>query len=297
MRVERVIYFIESVRAGSIRAASETLGITQSALGDQITALEEELNVRLVRRGRHGITMTASGQKLFGQAVELVDAQRALIDAAMDITNDVSGLVRVGANPLLAISVVTPVIIDLQRIHTGLLSRIREAASKDLEEQIARGQLDFAAMTTPTEPPLGAVVREPVADFRVAAYVPPGHALHGRSGLTWSDLAPEPLVALRPGTTLGDRVFANLPEPRIVAEVASLHHVTYMVDNGMGVGIGSVLSTPFGAQQGRWIPIDGETTSVHISSAAGIPMPKAVRLVRDAVRARLLREARELTNP
>lgn len=292
MRVERASYFVQAVRAGSIRAAAEQMELTSSGVSEQITALEEELDVVLLHRGRRGITLTDAGRVVFDRAVDLIRAQERLFDAAANATTGISGRVRVGANPLLAITVVTPAIISIGRQHAALHTQITESASSDLEIQISRGLLDFAVISTPPEPPLKSVRREHVATYPMAAYVPAASELSNRRTLRWTDLANAPLVSMRRGTTLGDRMFAALDKPHVIAEVASLHHVAYMVDNGMGIGIGVPLDIPFGEQRGMWRSIiDAESVAVQIASPTDIPMPRQVRAVRDAVRTRLIEAA------
>jgi DNA-binding transcriptional LysR family regulator len=58
---------------GSIRAAAESLAITQPALSRSIRSIENELGIKLVERGPRGAELTAAGNRLLGYA-RIIDA-------------------------------------------------------------------------------------------------------------------------------------------------------------------------------------------------------------------------------
>lgn len=78
-------WFIAVVNAGSFSVASDRMGVPISTLSRKINQLEQELNVQLLERSRHGVKPTDKGQKFFEQArlgVELLEeAQKSVISA------------------------------------------------------------------------------------------------------------------------------------------------------------------------------------------------------------------------
>ncbi|MCO7262362.1 LysR family transcriptional regulator [Dickeya zeae] len=78
-------WFIAVVNAGSFSVASDRTGVPISTLSRKINQLEQELNVQLLERSRHGVKPTDKGQKFFEQArlgVELLeDAQKSVTSA------------------------------------------------------------------------------------------------------------------------------------------------------------------------------------------------------------------------
>lgn len=61
---DAVRYFVVVARTGSIRAASATLGVAQSAISRQLQNLEYELRTTLIERTTRGVTLTAAGEAL-----------------------------------------------------------------------------------------------------------------------------------------------------------------------------------------------------------------------------------------
>jgi len=63
--------FHAAAESGSLTAAAERLGISQSAVSRQITALESSLETPLFHRHARGLTLTEQGRILFLAAREI----------------------------------------------------------------------------------------------------------------------------------------------------------------------------------------------------------------------------------
>lgn len=71
MQIERLGYFLEVARAGSIKRASEKINISQQALSQSMAAMEKELGITLFERGKKGVALTAAGEKVQEAASEI----------------------------------------------------------------------------------------------------------------------------------------------------------------------------------------------------------------------------------
>ena len=76
--------FHAAAEAGSLTAAGERLGISQSAVSRQISALEESLGVSLFQRHARGLVLTDSGQTLHRSTVDMSVAAAAANSALKD---------------------------------------------------------------------------------------------------------------------------------------------------------------------------------------------------------------------
>ena len=72
MKIERFQYFVEVANAKSITAAARRCYISQTALCQQMDALERELDVRLLERTKTGTSLTAAGERLLPRAQALL---------------------------------------------------------------------------------------------------------------------------------------------------------------------------------------------------------------------------------
>jgi molybdate transport repressor ModE-like protein len=86
--VRRLRVLREVGRRGSFSAAAEALAFTQSAVSQQVAALEREAGTRLVERGPRGVRLTDAGRALSSHA----DAILARLDDAEEELAAIAGL-------------------------------------------------------------------------------------------------------------------------------------------------------------------------------------------------------------
>ncbi|MBB3049057.1 DNA-binding transcriptional LysR family regulator [Prauserella isguenensis] len=279
MRVERVRYFLAAVEAGSIRSAASRCGISQPSLGQQITLLEEEIDIVLLTRSRRGVVPTPAGQALLEPMEQLVAAQDALHGAAMEARGSYSGTVRIGGGSATVANVIAPVVGMLREQYPELRFSVREEASADIESGIVAGDLDIAVITEPEHAPPPGLRRTPLFDVPIGGQLRADHPLSGREYLRWRDLRAWPIVTMRPGTVLWDRMRSQLPEADVVIEAMSARTVRVMVARGAGIGVLAGFDGVRETGNLRWIPIsDAEDVRICLVERSDI-RPSASSLV------------------
>ena len=72
MEIRVLNYFLTVVKEGSITKAADVLHMTQPTLSRQLSAMEEELGVKLFKRGSRKITLTEQGIQLKKRAEEIL---------------------------------------------------------------------------------------------------------------------------------------------------------------------------------------------------------------------------------
>lgn len=77
MQLEQLEIFVAVARSGSFTAAAKQLYISHSSTSRAVSALEDELGVRLFYRGNRVNGLTAAGETLLEEAVKLLDAAEA----------------------------------------------------------------------------------------------------------------------------------------------------------------------------------------------------------------------------
>ena len=76
--------FHAAAEAGSLTAAGERLGISQSAVSRQISALEEQLGVSLFQRHARGLVLTDAGHTLHRSTMDMASAAQSANAALRD---------------------------------------------------------------------------------------------------------------------------------------------------------------------------------------------------------------------
>jgi DNA-binding transcriptional LysR family regulator len=92
----RIFHAVAS--AGSFTHAGQSLGLSQSAVSRQISALEEEIATPLFQRHARGLTLTDEGELLFGTVREVLDRLAAAEEALKNVHDSPRGTLKVTAS-------------------------------------------------------------------------------------------------------------------------------------------------------------------------------------------------------
>lgn len=278
MRVERARYFLAAVQTGSLRAAAAACGVSQPALGQQVAMLEEELNLVLLTRSRHGARPTDAGQAMIEPLTRLVTAEDLALDAAADASGTHTGRVSIGAISMAVEALIAPVIARLREEHSRLRFIVTEGPSSDVESSVLDGRLDFGVITRPTMPPASGLRRTTLLRAPLGALVPHGHLLARRRSLRWADLTTWPVVTMREGTVLWDRLERGNRDVEVVVQSASARSLQIMVRNGAGIGILTPMEAIDRVPGLAWIPLgDAEPIDLGLVQRADTrPSPSAL---------------------
>ena len=70
---------------GSLNKASEQLFLTPASVMKQINLLEKHLDLQLIRRTNHGITLTECGESIYQDAKFMISYSEKAIEKAREI--------------------------------------------------------------------------------------------------------------------------------------------------------------------------------------------------------------------
>jgi LysR family nitrogen assimilation transcriptional regulator len=146
-------YFIEIAQSRSFSRAADHLAVAQPALSANISALEDDLGVKLFVRHAKGVELSPAGQRLFAQAVDLLGRVEALKDqvAGRDGEPRPAGPVRLAVAGALASVLVAPLLRAVAQQHPGIALTVGEGMSSEVRMQVESGQAHLALMPSPSE--------------------------------------------------------------------------------------------------------------------------------------------------
>lgn len=287
MRVERARYFLAAVETGSLRSAASRCGVSQPTLGEQVALLEEELDVVLLTRSRQGVRPTDAGQAMIDPLARLVAAEDAALRAAAESGGAYQGRVAIGAISVVAETLIAPVVARLRAEHTDLRFGVTETSSGEIESRVLHGDLDFGVISAPAAPAAAGLRRSPLLCAPLGVVVRTDHLLARREELAWRDLATWPIVTMRAGTVMWERLHDNIAAPDVVVQTMSARSLKVMVGHGAGIGVLARFDTSGDVPGLHWIPIRGaEPVRIClVQRSQGRPSPAAL-IVRGLVRER-----------
>lgn len=116
--------FASVVRHGSFGGAAKELGITTSAVSQQIRTLEEGLGVALLHRSTRKLSLTEAGDSLYHAALQMVKAAEQGRDSVSQLKEEIAGSLRIAASSAVASAYLIPALSPMLVQHEGLLLNI-----------------------------------------------------------------------------------------------------------------------------------------------------------------------------
>lgn len=144
MREAHLRDFIAVIESGSVRSAATRLGISQSAVSKNLTAMERQYGLPLLVRSAHGVAPTEAGLLLLRRARVV---ERELARAAEEIkalTGRNSALVTVGISTTAEALLLAPSLLAFRRRHPDAMVTVEGGPPTTTLYALREGRIDFA---------------------------------------------------------------------------------------------------------------------------------------------------------
>ena len=200
--VRRLRVLREVAVRGSFSAAADALSFTQSAVSQQIAALEREAGMKLVERGARGVRLTEAGRVLVRHA-EAVLARLADAEAELEALAGLrGGRVRLGSFPTAGATVAPVAITRFRSLYPDVEISLVPAEPPEAADRLRAGDVDIAlTIEAPWERPhADGLNRMVLFDDPMYACLPAGHRLAAKPRLELTDLAQEEWLLGSTGT-------------------------------------------------------------------------------------------------
>jgi aminoethylphosphonate catabolism LysR family transcriptional regulator len=217
-------------------AAAQALGVTQSAITQNIKALEESVGTSLFTRTGTRVELTASANDLLPRVREVVLALEDL-GSRISKTRDLRvGHLSIG---LCAPYVAMPIFERFSASYPGVTLNVRLGNSSNLLDLVAEHAVDVAIVTLLV--PDSDFVCEKLVDQEVMILVHPGHRWWNAEHIKAKELAGEPFIMRETGSMtrqIFERAMTRFAVPiSIRLVIGSREAVKEAVAAGLGIGI------------------------------------------------------------
>jgi DNA-binding transcriptional LysR family regulator len=145
MELRQLEYLAAVVSHGSFGRAAQEIYVTQSALSQQISRLEEELGLTLLYRGPRGVEPTPAGVEFLDHARAIlgrVSEARAVVD---DHIGAVRGVARVAATAYDSARL-PEALVSFHRAHPQIQLSFQHSSAAQIIEHLATGVVDLAVL-------------------------------------------------------------------------------------------------------------------------------------------------------
>ena len=182
----------------SFSGAALALGYAQSVVSHHVAALEAELGLTLVDRGRRPVGLTEAGERLREHAVTVLGSVAAAEDEIRALAGLQTGRLRVGAFLTACTGFVPAALARFEAAHPGVEVHVDQIEPQEAREQLRAGELDLIvtwSFYSAPQPSADGVQQRHLADDPFRIVLPAGHRLARRRRVGLADLAGERFAA------------------------------------------------------------------------------------------------------
>jgi molybdate transport repressor ModE-like protein len=241
--VRRMRVLREVARHGSFSAAAEALSFTQSAVSQQIAALEREAGTVLVQRSARGVRLTEAGEAVVRHA-EAILARLAEAESELEaIAGLKGGRLRMAAFESAGATLMPLAIAAFREAHPAVELSLTLLEPEDSIPQLRAGELDLAITFQTTQDPAAdaGLVHTHLLEDPMYLVLPKDHPLAAKRTVRLAELSGEAWIGGAPDCECNRLIFRACAiagyDPRIVFETDDYQAVQGFVAAGVGVSL------------------------------------------------------------
>ena len=287
MEWQQIVGFHQVARQESFTRAAEATFRTQSALSQQVKALEGELGCRLIERiGKRKLRLTEAGERFFRFTQAVLTSFEGLQEELQGLKGTPAGNLRLAAPFTTLYHLFPRVLQEYPRQFPQVRLSILDRSQREVVSLVRSRDVDFGLVLESWAPPDLAVLRW--QEVEMVLMTPPGHPLTLLSRVTLVDIAPYPLILpprgqRSPGRQTLEALFQKQGLPyRVVMESSNVELSSLYVELGLGLSFATIVKgLPFGRERslafiplGHYVPPDfiavilrkDKTRSAHLQA-------------------------------
>lgn len=242
MEIRQLRYFISAAKHLNFTKAAQECNIVQTAMTQQMAALESELGVGLFDRSRRRVTLTEAGECFLREAQIIVNRTEVATEATRCVAERSEGTLRIGLHGELMRADMAGILRLFRSRHPTVRIQLRQLPLPALLEGVEQEELDcMFSLFAPFFTLAGWLKSLPLAKDGVVVVMAADHPLAQKERIGQADLAQESFVFFKePGMEQRRISMIGEGEPfRIYCEVSDHESLRTLVEAGYGVSIWS----------------------------------------------------------
>ena len=255
LQLSRLKVFVEVAKQGSISAAAEQLSYTQSAVSQQIAALEAETGVTLIERLPRGVRLTTAGRTLLAHAEGILGRHTAAEADMEAIAGLRGGQLRMASFPTAGATLMPLAIAMFRAQHPEVELTLAEGEPEEIAPRLYAGEFDLALLFEfegTSDSLTESLIRQPLFEDPMFLALPADHPLAARRTLRLADLRAESWVQTSSSSPCARHVVRSCHaagfDPIVSFESDDYQTVQGLVAAGVGVALVPKLALAMGRE-------------------------------------------------
>lgn len=270
VNIEQLSYIVEVAKSYSLAKASSTLHISQSALSQAITRLEDELNLKIFNRTRTGAVMTKDGEKIVEKAKIALRAIYEIKEEAHNQIHNLNDFLRISTIPGLSSSMIEA-FLSFRKRDSPLKVEVLEKGSMEIIEDIQNDLTDigFIALNHGNLDMINEMHFSPLLNGNILVFASKDSPLANEKVVSVETLrkqdfilykdkyvinfvnefqnlfGPINVILITTDTKFINHAVANLGTVTIGHDISTLYNLDYLMENGKEIDLKGTIDISF----------------------------------------------------
>ena len=196
MQIESLKVFCDLAETESFTKAAQINEITQSAVSQQVSALERTFKALLIERSKKKFRLTREGEILYEYAKQVINLYDSLYNKLQEVRDVVCGTIRVSTIYSIGLHDLPPYLKKFLKSYQTVNVHVEYRRSNQVYEDILGNADDLGLVAYPVKDPKLEVV--PLRKDKLVLICHPKHPLAKNNNVSLKDLAGQRFVAFEP---------------------------------------------------------------------------------------------------
>ena len=243
MDFRKLEYFIAAVEHGSFTKAAQVCFVSQTAMSQQIAAMEQELDFLLFDRSGYRPTLTLAGKAFYESSKQIIADYQQAVEKAKVLNNRFSGSLRIGISGPVEKRFLPEVLSKFVAWHPEVNLELCELSFRKLSEKIRKSDIDIMFGLANEIEIYPQIEITTLFTSTLCVIVSTSHPWHDRAEIYGNELKSEELIIFSKtyGPKYHESFFKSCEldgfEPNILKEVDNFDELILLVSANKGVAI------------------------------------------------------------
>lgn len=282
--------FLVAAEELNFSKAAKRLHMSQSAVSQNIQAMERAYGMELFTRGGRSVELSEAGQTILPMAREVLLAARLLEDGLQEVNHQVGGELLIGCSTSAGKYLLPTLLAEFQHAHPTVHPRVKIISRDSVVDKLHNRTIPIGIASRRVEH--RDIESVPLFDDHIVLIVPPSHPWATYGHAFPSDLLDQPFITREDASGTCDTVMEGLKPQNItidhfnvVMELGNSEAIEMAVERGVGIAFVSEMIAARGIALGRIKKVEVEgldlRRQIYMARHIGFPFTRAQSLFWD----------------
>ena len=239
MHIQNFKTFCDLVETKSFSKAARLNEVTQSAVSQQLKAMEAHYDMLIIDRNQKKFRLTPQGTALYSTFKEILDLYEKLNCEIQEMRNIVSGTIQISTVNSIGLHELPPYLKSFIKQFPSVNARVEYRRANLVYEDVLHGNADLGLVAFP--PPHKDLTIIPFANDELIIVMSPEHRLTKKRSISMNDLSGVEFVAFErdiPTRKATDEILAKAGvDVQVVMEFDNVETVKRAIEINAGIAI------------------------------------------------------------